>query len=501
MVNKKHYLLLIILRWMRLNSQVSLRKACVGFGLTEKWAEDQIRRKLQNSIGDFVGSDSDSEAFIHSFMKEYCLVKEIDFPNGYTESNLVQEWVDAFGVNLDTDINSIPDFIMEGVDESFEGIKSFAKSALEENALKKDKALTSAVASANMEKSAIDEFMEREGLKKGELEKASVWESGDTTKVALKFSYNKKGGLDKEMANELFQNFSEKLLNHTPYWANRHYPKGASTSSFGVICLHDVHFGKKSTYRVNGEEYNLEIAKERWNTAVRYHVDKLKRAGISKCYFILGNDLYNTDNGKTTTAGTPQDEDTLWENTLDFVQNVVIETAEYLGSNFLTELITVPGNHDTWATKMLGRVLKAYFCNPYAPHPNITVNSDNEEHHMRRYIIYPFITICLTHGDKEKRKNIVNLVNLETEDHSNKSRKEIITGHFHRDGGKEDIEMFGKTAFRVIPSLSGTDRWHNDMGYVGEKASMSFVYSPDGTDIYKHIFETDSKPRSFVRSL
>ena len=48
--------------------------------------------------------------------------------------------------------------------------------------------------------------------------------------------------------------------------------------------------------------------------------------------------------------------------------------------------------------------------------------------------------------------------------------------HYH----SEKVEEKGGVIFRWLPSITGTDTWSNDCGYIGAvKRSYSFVYDKD----------------------
>ena len=77
-----------------------------------------------------------------------------------------------------------------------------------------------------------------------------------------------------------------------------------------VIDIADAHFGKLATRYETGEDYGIEVAKQRCYEGVHGIISRASKFDISRIMFVIGNDVLHYDNPRrTTTSGTPQDTD------------------------------------------------------------------------------------------------------------------------------------------------------------------------------------------------
>lgn len=237
----------------------------------------------------------------------------------------------------------------------------------------------------------------------------------------------------------------------------------------------DVHFGKYSTYEMVGNEYyNSDIARDCFNYVIDYTISRIKKLGIKvdKLIFPVGQDFFHFDTpSKTTTGGTPQDTDT---NNKEMFKNgcmMLIDGISKLSSELKTQVdvCCVDGNHDSQTSYNATMVLWAYFNND----ENVNVDTSVT---TRKYIEYGNSLIGLSHGSKEK-KRISGIMQIEAPEKWGRTKfREFHLGHLHSEQTTEENGVI----IRNIPSITGTDRWHNEQGYVGAiRKCVCFIWSKE----------------------
>lgn len=251
--------------------------------------------------------------------------------------------------------------------------------------------------------------------------------------------------------------------NHPP---QRSSPGGVSLSG-GVMLemsLPDVHIGKLAWAAETGDEYNLAIAQERFMDAFLYLLeDATKRHRVERIIFPVGNDLLNCDGPHgMTTGGTPQSNDGRYQKAYQVTIGLLVGAIERLVAVAPVEVLSVPGNHDTLSAWTITETLGAWFRN--SPH----VKVDNSPS-LRKYVRHGKCLIGFTHGDKEKPESLPLIMAQERAgDWADTKAREWHLGHKHTVSTKVVGQLAEHTGVRVriLPSLSGSDAWHSQMGYV-----------------------------------
>jgi hypothetical protein len=197
---------------------------------------------------------------------------------------------------------------------------------------------------------------------------------------------------------------------------------------------------------------------------------------IDEILLPIGNDLFNIDNKhSTTTAGTPQQVDSRWQQMFYKAKELFIKNIDELSKIAPVKVLMVSGNHDYQTVFYLGAVLEAYYSN------NGRVHIDNSPT-QRKYHKYGINLIGFTHGNEEKHQDLGLIMATEKPDlwASTKCRQ-IHLGHFHSRKTTKylDVQEFQGFTIRVLPSLSGTDAWHNSKGYMSMKSGVAFLYDKD----------------------
>ena len=221
----------------------------------------------------------------------------------------------------------------------------------------------------------------------------------------------------------------------------------------------DLHLGKFSTSDIVKDEYNTQIARDCFNKVIDTCISRLKGVNIEKIVFPIGNDFFHFDTvGTTTTGGTPQDTDmkhqTLFKSGVLLLIDGITKLSNELKAPI--EVFCVQGNHDFMTSYHAVMSLWCYFHN----NENVTVDLSTSP---RKYVEFGNCLIGYSHGEKEK-KRIEKIMQVEAAESWGRTKfREFHLGHLHSEQVCED----GGIIIRNLSSVTGTDAWHHNSGYVG----------------------------------
>lgn len=244
------------------------------------------------------------------------------------------------------------------------------------------------------------------------------------------------------------------------------------------IDIFDPHFGKLAWGKETGEDYDIDIAEERYMTALSSLLQKASAfEKIDKILFPIGNDLMHTDTvTKTTTAGTPQDVDTRWQKMWLKTRAAVMRGIVMATEVAPVDIVIVPSNHDFQSIFYLGDLLECY----YEKNKNITVDNQPK---ARKYYRYGKCGIGFTHGNEENIKELPMILLRENQkEWSHVEYMEWHIGHWHK---KKQLQFVTADdnkgiTLRYLRSLSGADAWHYIKGYIGSiKGAESFIWDKE----------------------
>ncbi len=273
----------------------------------------------------------------------------------------------------------------------------------------------------------------------------------------------------------------EEIKNHSPYgflevadpWEfTRNEPAKLALE----INIPDLHIGKLAWGKETGEDYDIKIAVGRYKQAVKELVSRVDISKIEKFILPVGNDLIHVDNqALTTTAGTYVNSDSRFGKMFQTAKELLVETIEKLSLIAPVDVIIIPGNHDQVATFTLGEVLHAWF------HGSNVVNVINT-HTPRKYYQYGANLIMYTHGHREKLNDLGIICATEQPQlwAATKYRR-VHVGHFHHSKQVKfvDVQEFPGFTVKILNSLSASDAWHSEKGFLSLKAAEAFLYDKD----------------------
>lgn len=236
------------------------------------------------------------------------------------------------------------------------------------------------------------------------------------------------------------------------------------------IPIVDLHFGKLSRSEDVNEPYNYELAKERFNYIIDDVIHNVSNLNIEKIIFPIGSDFFHIDNiNSTTTAGTQQTIDLSPQLIFQYGLECLIDGIIKLSQIAPVEVFCVNGNHDFLTSYHAICSLWCYFHN----NANVYVNKDTSP---RKYIEFGKCLIGFSHGDKEK-KRIDGIMQIEAREAWGRTLfHEFHLGHLHSEQTRENNGII----IRHLSSVTGTDMWHHNNGYVGAiKKSQSFLWDKE----------------------
>lgn len=275
--------------------------------------------------------------------------------------------------------------------------------------------------------------------------------------------------------NEELQNFKDSFLKDIRELGSKKENKQDYSSGTCLleISLPDFHFGKIDGLTIEEQAQKFyDSVHSLYNRSLGYQVERV--------LLPIGNDFFNTDNiNYTTTKGTPQRDNSHWQESFRVGWKTVIETINYLEAKLPVDIVIVQGNHDFEKTFYLGEVLEAYYAN------NKNVYIMNNTNSPRKYYKYGEILLGFTHGDKEKPHDLPLLMAKEAKElWAETSHHEWHIGHLHKHMHNE----YQGVAVKTLPSLVGQDEWHKLMGYTSTKKAQAYIWNrEDGLEGYIQI--------------
>lgn len=235
------------------------------------------------------------------------------------------------------------------------------------------------------------------------------------------------------------------------------------------VAIADPHIGLLSwSPETCGNNYDLKIACKRFLETQAYFLESFRNAGLSKVLLVIGNDFFNSNNAKNTTANdTAQDEDCRWQKTYMAGMDVVVKTINMwiYGLKIPIEVEFVHGNHDEERLFYLGHNIKTLFSN----NPQVTVMNSPNPH---KFYTFGDNLILFAH-ELRKPETAKDILLADGRSYTNAKNIEVHTGHFHNE---KVVESLGRITLRSLPSLAEPSRWESSQGYRSLKKALAFLW-------------------------
>jgi|15BtaG_2_1085339.scaffolds.fasta_scaffold00010_43 hypothetical protein len=316
--------------------------------------------------------------------------------------------------------------------------------------------------------------------------RVSSWQDfKDDTKYAVRAVFDQSA----EVRQKIREEFIEEALKHSPEYKPVKYPKQSKDTEPVVyeLCLPDLHIGKLAMKQEVGEPYSTDVAVMLFEKAIEKLLIYSQLFAIDRILVPIGNDMLNTDGlAMTTTKGTPQQDDVVWQQSFIKCREMLVKVIDRLRLVAPVDVLVIPGNHDYERTFYLGDALQCWYNNC----KEVTVDNSMSP---RKYYRYGTNLLGFTHGNQEKHADLPLIMARErSEDWAEAKFTEWHVGHFHKRKSMSwvDIDENFGTVVRVLPSLCGTDSWHHSKGYVGNiRAGQGYFWGKESG--YKGHFQVN----------
>lgn len=238
------------------------------------------------------------------------------------------------------------------------------------------------------------------------------------------------------------------------------------------IDVADLHSGLLAWWRETGEDYDVNIARERFFSAMRDVIGRCSGRKFKKIILALLGDLLHTDNDQqTTTKGTFQQTDGRMSRVFTKTLDMLIEAIDWLGAIAPVDVVYTRGNHDhTMGWALIKAVEQAY-----RKDPNISVDVSPDSQKTR---LIGCTLVGLTHGNMSE-KNLTGWLQV-------RARKlpvvikyiEEHVGHRHAEKTKERVQTQDNEGIitRTMPTIATSSAHEHDEGYVSTRCMMCFVW-------------------------
>jgi hypothetical protein len=301
------------------------------------------------------------------------------------------------------------------------------------------------------------------------------WYKGDH------YSINVNGGAGYKTPIQEFNEYIEEVrdtIANSFEWKKNKYDSKNSDNIF-VPSIFDLHLGKLSWGEETGEDYDINIAQDRFRQAINDLMNKASGYKVDEILFPVGNDIYNSDKAlpySQTTAGTPQMDDTRWQKMFRIGVCLITEAIIKLSEIAPVKVPLVYSNHDFERVFYLGEVLTAVFAN----NPNVII--DNKPR-VRKYYQFGKVLIATAHGHNEKPTELPLIMAQEVPDMwSTTWYREWLLGHLHHKYNlmTQTAKDYKGVQVRYLTSPSAPDAWHYNKAYIGSiKGAEGFIYNKE----------------------
>lgn len=301
----------------------------------------------------------------------------------------------------------------------------------------------------------------------------NYWGSGGNPHWQVKAWLEPKRTKEDELIKSILDNYKstwkpipDDLLRTNTNWLN---------PSMLVINLNDLHFDKLDMDNSTIDKRVRDYISVLTDLALKsYH-----SANIEEICFVIGNDMFNTDNIlNTTTNGTPQDVNTTWDTAYEKVFSAMAESISFLkGLCKKLHVVLVQGNHDRTKSFYLAHALEVYFKSD----PSIVFDRSSA---LKKHIVYGQSFIGFNHGNNVNDKIPLAFATEFYNSWGKCKYHDILISDKHHNNEKafhsrQTQNEFQGVKLRILPSLSGADRWHSDHLYHSRQSGIALLYDKE----------------------
>ena len=232
-----------------------------------------------------------------------------------------------------------------------------------------------------------------------------------------------------------------------------------------LLPIVDLHYNLLASKFTTGNEYDCQIAKDRFLSVIDDVILRVKDKRLSKIVFPVGNDLLNANgiNG-TTFRGTPQtNEKHIFEAYTELFELMVFAITK-LSEVAPVDVAYIPSNHDKEVTFYFVHSLYTQFKNS-----NGRVDVDYSPL-VNKYRRFGNTVMMFAHDAKMDKMG--NLIFDEAGDMIAGAKwVEAFLSHLHSETVRQDRNV----TIRRLPTFSGKSDWSCEKGYGANSLCQSFI--------------------------
>ena len=254
------------------------------------------------------------------------------------------------------------------------------------------------------------------------------------------------------------------------YDSKTYAPKRDAVEQTGKIleiCVPDLHVGGDSVE----PDKDDESISEAFSQVIEDIYHRIEDRNLEKIYLVPMGDILHYDTAKkTTTFGTHINSNMDFPTIFDLATSMLIKAIDLLSGIALVEVPYIKGNHDGITGYMLMKSLDHY----YRHDENVVIDCDPKS---RKYRKIGNSLIGWTHGNMAKANITTWLQKEARKEYGETKYAEVHAGHFH---SQNTVDKDG-VVLRYLPTITPTDSWSYDKGYVGAvKSTISFLWGDNG---------------------
>ncbi|MEG0898473.1 MAG: hypothetical protein RSF40_02025 [Oscillospiraceae bacterium] len=257
--------------------------------------------------------------------------------------------------------------------------------------------------------------------------------------------------------------FKQNPIEPKPFNSAKYSPTGETL----VIDIADPHFGLLSWEKETGQNFDIQIMKQRFIECVDDIASRITKGRFKKIIIAgLGDILHSDNNSQTTTKGTLQQVEDRLQKIIFFSLDVFTYMIDTLIQFAPIEYLYLAGNHD----ELMGFMFAFALQQAYKNNTNITFDIDPNPFKAR---LIGKTLLGFTHGEGKTANSGDWLVNDFRELFGQCCIAEVHQGHKHSQGLKERETG---VLIRNITKLCNPSAWEHRMGYRSYTAMFCFVY-------------------------
>jgi hypothetical protein len=267
-----------------------------------------------------------------------------------------------------------------------------------------------------------------------------------------------------EISPEWLKNWFEQF-EPKPIAYSKVTPEYGSGDNCLVMPIVDLHYNLLSTRFITGNEYNCQIAKDKFLSVVDDVIERVKNKKLSKIIFPIGNDLFNANgiNG-TTFKGTPQNNEKDIREAYVELFNIMVFALTKLSEIAPVEALYIPSNHDKEVTFYFMHNLYTQFKNSGG-----RVNVDYSPV-TKKYFRFGNTLMMFQHDAKiDKTGNVV--IDEAGDILAGSKYINVFLSHLHT----EIVRQERNITVRRLPTISGKSSWSCENNYGSNSVSQSFI--------------------------